>query len=64
MENLPHKVITEAQWFNGADTDWPKELVHMTEPPQDGPSPEDVQDILEQIQLLEDPWHQEDATNS
>ena len=64
MENLPHVVIIEAQWFNGADIAWPKELVHMTEPPQDGPSPVEVQDVLEQMQLLEDQWHQEDAENS
>ena len=57
MENLPHAVIVEAQWFNGAGIAWPKELVHVTEPPQDGPSPEEVQDVLEQMQLLEDQWH-------
>ena len=64
MENLPHLVIIEAQWFNGADIAWPKELVRMTEPPKDGPFPEEVQDILEQTQLLEDQWHQEDAMNN
>ena len=64
MENPPHAVIIEAQWFNGANTAWPKELIHATEPPQDGPSPEEVQDILEQMQLLEDQWHREDAKNS
>ena len=63
MENLPHVVIIKAQWFNGAHIAWPKELIHLTEPPQDGPSPEENQDILEQMQLLEDQWHQEDAMN-
>ena len=54
-------MIIETQWLNGADMAWPKELVRVTEPPQDGPTPEEVQDTLEQMQLLEDQWHQEDA---
>ena len=63
MENLPHAVIIEVQWFNGANIAWPEDLVHVTEPPQDGSSPEEVWDVLEQMQLLEDQWHQKDAKN-
>ena len=63
MENLPHLAIIKAQWFNRANLDWPKEIIRMTELPQNGPSPEETQDILEQMQLLKDQWHQENATN-
>ena len=62
-ENLPHTVIIKAQRLNGADITWPKELIHVTESPQDGPSPEEVQDVPEQMQFLEDQWYHEDSKN-
>ena len=63
MDALPHLIPIEVHWFNRADLQWPEDLIHMTEPPQDGPPTEQVQDTLEEMQRMEEHWRQQDATN-
>ena len=63
MNALPHLIPIEAHWFNGADLQWPEELIHMTEPPQDGPPTEQVQNTLEEMQRMEEHWRQQDASD-
>ena len=63
MNALPHLIPIEAHWFNGADLQWPEELIHMNEPPQDGLPTEQVQDTLEEMQRMEEHWHQQDASD-
>ena len=62
MRRVQHQLPIESHWFNMANPEWPEVPFNWMVPQSDDIPIEQVRDTLEQMQLVEEQWRQEDAT--